>query len=422
MPLNRRSLFFKLLAYFVPLSLAINFLNFYWMDIVFAFVAIVVFCLSEKEWSVIRATFGFENRFFIGCFAVYFASGIVGYFLYSSMQAKEWREISDLRWGLSFFSCYAVGTLVARMYPKFNWRFLLLSLVLAWMIVSHYVVTGGDFLDSKQRFHGFYSNPNYYGMAGVLVWAVLLSFTFYSKDQISRFLVVVALILTTYTLIGTYTRTVWIAMLCVLFVALLYARIRKAAFISAAVLVAVLIAVYFNAFEIKDRILYSFDLSSNSSQGARLAVWSVNWQIFLDHPIFGVGFENSSKLYPQYYLDVLSQTGGYIPGHAHNQFLNILTGSGLVGLFAFLGIFISGLVFFHRKFRASLEIEQKQLSLSSLLCIIAFFACSMTETPIIQQETRNYLLIVLGFSCGYLSVKRFVTNNVGETGLDSTQG
>jgi putative inorganic carbon (hco3(-)) transporter len=64
----------------------------------------------------------------------------------------------------------------------------------------------------------------------------------------------------------------------------------------------------------------------------RLAHWTAGWQMFLEHPWFGVGIGNYSVVYPIYALPAWSDP----LGHAHNYYLNIAAEAGLIGLAAYL--------------------------------------------------------------------------------------
>ncbi|HRC26267.1 MAG TPA: O-antigen ligase family protein [Alphaproteobacteria bacterium] len=70
----------------------------------------------------------------------------------------------------------------------------------------------------------------------------------------------------------------------------------------------------------------------------RLIIWGRAIEIFLAHPILGVGFGN--------FHDVVYQEGGIVLGvplgyeslHCHNTYLEVLTGLGIVGFGAYLGM------------------------------------------------------------------------------------
>lgn len=374
------------------------------MDIVFVLMTFAAIAVSEKTWPKIQSTFGLKSKLLLCLFGAYFLSGILGYVLYSPMQANELTKIGNLRWIWGFFACFSAGYLLAKRKIQFNWYFSALVLVLIFIIAKQLDETSGTLISREHRIQGLYSNPNYFAMAVALVWATMLPFAIYNQNNKSRIGAALVLFFAGVILIATYTRTSWIAMLAAVSVALIYSKNKKAFAISAFVIGVFSLAILLNWFDLKDRILYSFNIQTNNSQGERFAVWNAAWHLFLDHPTFGVGFEYAAKLFREYYVK-LGQSTSYVPGHTHNQFFDVLTGAGIVGLAGFLGAFISGLVFFHKKFKSATEVIEKQLSLGAILCIVAFFGCSFTETPIIQQGPRNYILIILGFSYGYLSGK-----------------
>jgi len=65
----------------------------------------------------------------------------------------------------------------------------------------------------------------------------------------------------------------------------------------------------------------------------RLTLWNVAVRSFETHPLFGIGFYSSSLV-----LHGLSTTIDY--ANFHNQFLEFLAGSGLLGLLGFLVFFL----------------------------------------------------------------------------------
>lgn len=406
-----RSIVLFLLSCLLPFTLALNLINYYWLDTVFGVLTLVGIYFAGRSWSGFKSTFGLKKKVLLSCLAIYLTSGVLGYIFYSPLQSEEWREILNLRWIWGFFACYAAGHILSANSKKVKWHFIALVAVLAWILFRHYRITSGEFMTPDARLQGFYSNPNYLALAVVPIWSFLLAYVLYSsKNCLSRTGAVLALALSTIVLIGTYSRTSWIGIVCALLVALFYAKNRKAAVISAFILTLTGLAITFNLFELKDRILYTFDLSGANSQFARLTVWKVAWQIFLDHPLFGVGFENNSRLHPAYYVKI-GYPNEYIVLHAHNQFLDVLSGAGIFGFIGYLGTFGSGLVFFHRRFKSLVETHKKQLALGSLLCIVSLFACSFTDAPFRLHEARNYILILLGFSYGYLDAPRENSND-----------
>src|SRR6266576_2544848 len=81
------------------------------------------------------------------------------------------------------------------------------------------------------------------------------------------------------------------------------------------------------------------------TQGKRASMRHGTWQIFLDHPVLGTGLGTLQQVYPPY--ETLYD--GKIVNHTHNDYLEALAGTGLVGGLCcawFIGtLFISALAF-----------------------------------------------------------------------------
>jgi O-antigen ligase len=77
------------------------------------------------------------------------------------------------------------------------------------------------------------------------------------------------------------------------------------------------------------------------SADSRTRLWHANWEMFKSSPLLGVGYNNNErhakemvdKLYPE-----TKETNFY--GHAHCAFLQVLTATGILGLIAFLCIWV----------------------------------------------------------------------------------
>lgn len=80
---------------------------------------------------------------------------------------------------------------------------------------------------------------------------------------------------------------------------------------------------------------------------ARSHFWSVAWRMFLSSPVWGKGINT----YASFFMQTYSHPPDGFFYHAHNQYLDILSGAGLAGVAAF-GWLLIGI---WRSFRASLE-------------------------------------------------------------------
>lgn len=80
--------------------------------------------------------------------------------------------------------------------------------------------------------------------------------------------------------------------------------------------------------------------SENYALVERLAHWQAAVNMATDHPWLGVGFGNYETAYPQYRL----VNWKFPLGHAHNYYLNVLAETGIIGLIAYLLLWIGIIV------------------------------------------------------------------------------
>ncbi|MBE0645919.1 MAG: O-antigen ligase family protein [Bacteroidetes bacterium] len=71
------------------------------------------------------------------------------------------------------------------------------------------------------------------------------------------------------------------------------------------------------------------------SNQSRMRMWRTGWQMFLDHPVVGVGDGEMYMMYREYVPDAIKDEGG----HLHNTYIHVLATHGAVGLLAMLALF-----------------------------------------------------------------------------------
>jgi O-antigen ligase len=82
------------------------------------------------------------------------------------------------------------------------------------------------------------------------------------------------------------------------------------------------------------------------SSSMRLHIWRGYWEMWKDHPWFGVGISQGDKLLPEYYarLGIVEE----FVSHAHNNFLQFLGGAGVFGFITYCGL---NFIFLHKAWR-----------------------------------------------------------------------
>lgn len=97
---------------------------------------------------------------------------------------------------------------------------------------------------------------------------------------------------------------------------------------------------------VKARIAPMAHWQSDVSITARLKIWSTAWKLFEDHPITGVGPRNFPRL-PMPEAVVAGRSTDL--NHAHSNYLQILSTTGILGLAAFLYLLGSALYLSYRQ-------------------------------------------------------------------------
>jgi O-antigen ligase len=101
------------------------------------------------------------------------------------------------------------------------------------------------------------------------------------------------------------------------------------------------------------------------STGKRIAMRKDTWRLFLDHPVIGTGLGSFEKAYPRYD----SEYDGKVVNHAHNDYLEGLAETGLIGGACCLWFLV---VVFRNAFKNLTNNEQSLTSLLSLSGMLGF--------------------------------------------------
>ncbi len=157
----------------------------------------------------------------------------------------------------------------------------------------------------------------------------------------------------------------------------------------------------------KSRILSFFDLTGESNRN-RLSMWRIGWEIFKDHPFFGVGDIDLAKIFKQYNRPHEKE----IKGHLHNNFFHLIATLGGFGI-------ISLIILFYMIIRNGLKVFkitpvksfERALVMGGLACIAAFLGAGLTEFNFGDHE----IITMVWFSSGLIfAVKKILITNDDE--------
>jgi O-antigen ligase len=266
-------------------------------------------------------------------------------------------------------------------------------LTLAWTIIAagvleaivgciQYATVTGDNVD---RVTGTFDQPNPYGAFLNLALPLALCLLAFAKSWRIRWLVGGAAAIIGLAAYFARSRGALLGLaVAVIVVALIRLRLDRIAAIAAGAL-ALLFSVAWYAHLLPQSIqarvsgLVAIDTASlcrppvaaDISNLIRLAQWAAGINMFLAHPVLGVGAGNYSAAYPQYSVVCWPDS----VGHAHNYYINAAAETGVIGLVAFLALTVA-MVFVG--WRATQAMLRSDTSGYGLALALGFFACIVT--------------------------------------------
>lgn len=269
---------------------------------------------------------------------------ILGAVILPNFSSEVRREIAGSP--RSILTLYAVSAALLVFRPY--WQRLLEILFGAASIVSIYGIiqffTGIDIFHSKPyrqvisagielfRVKGFYTNTMTYSYLFGMIFCLFFAFVVFRPRDRFVWYWRAGLALVGISLVMTFTRGVWIGL--ILSVVVMTSLMSRKFFLRTLVVLAVsLSGLYLASPQIRDRVDKLVNLDNSNSQ--RLQIWRVNWEMFKDHPLIGVGYEQNSTFVQEYNVKIFGKEG--FKGHAHNHFLQILAGTGILGFLCFIG-------------------------------------------------------------------------------------
>ncbi len=140
--------------------------------------------------------------------------------------------------------------------------------------------------------------------------------------------------------------------------------------------------------ELKNIIAFQLD----SSMGIRLQLWYAALQIFLEHPIIGVGLNNFSKALLHLQQQHLISHHAASFAHAHNEFLCALATGGIVGFSLTLLLFILPMRMFWKDYHKSIWARAGFWS----VCLMSFFA--LTDCIFDRRMTVMAFIVIISMS------------------------
>jgi len=315
-----------------------------------------------------------ENKLFILFFLIVILSSVFAFKPYVS-----WDESSVIvNWLLLYFLVINIINSEKRLF----------IFILAYLLYSFKMSQHGFFSWASRGFSftswgligagGYFQNSGEYAIQMLIFGSLSAAFVLALKDRWGRykkwffyFMPFTAVM----TVLGASSRG---SQLALLIIGLILMVKLKAGFKAFIFLIIVMVAAYYLLPE--DQIQRLSEMGEDSTSRSRFAYWNYGWQVMLDHPIFGVGYDNW-LVYAHY-----DMPAGIYDGRIqlpHNIYIEAGAELGFVGLFSFI-----------------------------LLIIFAFITNARTRKIISISENKLLYLLSYGLDMGlvgYLVAGAFVT-------------
>jgi O-antigen ligase len=223
---------------------------------------------------------------------------------------------------------------------------LMISGVIA-CIIGIYIIfsTGlGELFLISSRFGSVLGNPNWF--AGTIVPLIPISF-FFSKTQKNiwvKIFIMLSILIYIISIAFSLSRSALLTTSIILIYIMFYEIKQRKILIITPIIFLLMIVVVFP--QIFDRIIERFDLifsGKDVSVNIRLWVLDAGINMFLDHPILGVGIGNFERLSGQYVTLIENKV-------AHNMYLDIAAETGIFGLIMFTSIFWNSILNIRKHF------------------------------------------------------------------------
>lgn len=359
--------------------------------------------MAFRWWQQKSSKYFFVTSGIDWLFAVWFGVVFIS-FAVNGFSADSWYfKLIEFRWILIF---YLLSIALRELDPSeavIKWGAIAFGLCSIWAIVVWFL--GFDPIHPSEnlqtiasgafRTGGFHFQPiifaHLYQLPLCLLIGIGLMLIRWREKGI--WLVILSVAFGVVAIILSFTRGVWISLAVASFVMLyFYNRRLSIVFLSLSLSVFGIAYKYIPVFH--DRIHYTFD----AREVERVWIWKANLVMIKEHPVFGVGYgENKNQL--RYYLEKIKAPEEIIAAsleHAHNQYIEILAGTGIVGFIVYISIFLYFLklsILVWRKTSAR-DIFEHGLALGIIGAQVAFLVGGFTEANLEHSKMKHTLLFV----------------------------
>lgn len=240
------------------------------------------------------------------------------------------------------------------------------------------------------RVNGFMFSLGFGNLLAIFMMFTIIYILWGQIGYSKRIGLILATIIFGMNLLFTKSRGAWLGFIAGLF-SLGWVRDKKVLIF----IIVLLLALYFVLPQTyKTRFISSFDTNHNRSNLGRIALWKGALLMYRDHFINGVGAGNFSSIYETKYKQPNTTT----TVHAHNNLLQFMAETGIIGLVAFIWFMFKIIKLLYQGYNQINHNNWRLFILSSLSSIIIFNVQGLTEFNFGDAEPLRFFWFLLALN------------------------
>ncbi len=259
-------------------------------------------------------------------------------------------------------------------------------------IIYMYLIKGLKF-GLANRLSGFSSGYMTFGSILTIIILFGISVLFFSENTnkekaflgVSIFILVIGLGL-------TLTRSAWIGLVAGLF----FIGVFKERVFLMILIGLVITGFLFSPPKIKDRFISIFS-SKDATVQTRFQMWSWGWEVFKDHPVFGIGPNNVKKykdVWDKYKIEGEAKNQMV---HQHSNFMQMLVTLGISGFLSYIWLLISMLFIFIKGVKnLGSDKHLSGVTWGALTGFVGFIVTGVFEFNFFDSEVTLLIFFLLG--------------------------
>lgn len=202
------------------------------------------------------------------------------------------------------------------------------------------------------------------------------------------------------------TRIVWIALAVVYPLIMLFSIKDKKKIVLGLIL---LVSFSFAYFQFSPTSIQRFEMISSTEYKdqpnyERMLMWQSAYNMFIDHPVFGVGVGNYHEEYINNYRSPLSREDTW---HPHNVLLAMLAQTGIVGGLSYIMLFL----YMFYKAIIDYKCTRKYVTLAFLASLTAFCINGLTDTNFVGHNLKKMTYMFYFIMGNYLILNKYLILN-----------